>query len=407
MDMASLIFIMTLMYVLATGILMLLVVSKRNRLQLTLAGILSVFLVLILVGIINKIQSPTYPALSSPLRFRILATGLVAFFFTMTYYMVAAHRNLLTLRNGILFLSPVLLTFIVYVSWHWGAGVPMDYAYASLAEVWENRFTVPVILRMLMFLFFLLYQVVMIRNMWQLDALRKEHSILNTPDAVSNIRWLRTVVRGIMSIMAVYSLMVFIPSPVVLMLYCVVAAVVLMYFTYNALARPMYEDTEGWQAVWTPRYGWKIIEGTAWSKSAKAPIHPQVTARAEKPNYIAQIDSWMKQEKRFRNAEFSTMDIITQFPDLDNETLGELLQGRAERPQAYIRRHRIEEACRIIRREKAVKASELARRVGFSHPSSFSRAFSTVMGETVVQYMDKVGAERKPKNNVITDNSKK
>lgn len=401
----SLLFTMTLLSVFATGILMLLVLTKRNRLQLTLAGILGVFLAIMLMAIINMGQSPEHihNVLSSPFRFRFLALGLIAFFATMTYYMVAAHRNLFTLRNGILFLSPVLLTLIVYVSWHWGAGVPMDYAYGSLSEVWDNRFTVPVILRVLMYLFFLVYQGVMIRNMWHLDAMRKENSFLNSPDAVSNIRWLRMVVVGMMAILVMYTILVFIPSLPVLAIYSVVLAAVFIYFIYNALARPMYEETDGWQAVWTLRDGWRIIEGTNQPKLKEVVVEPEAVVPIEKPDseepdYMVLIEKWMKKEKPFCNADFSPAEIIAQFPDLDNESLNDLLQQKEGRPQVYIRRHRIEEACRIIRREKVVKVAELALRVGFSHMSSFCRAFSTVRGETVLQYMSKVGAKRKPKN---------
>lgn len=409
-----LLFTMVLMSVFTTGILMLLVLTKRNRLQLTLAGIMTVLSVMMLVAMINMAQSPEHlhNVLYSPLRFRFLALGLVAFFATMAYYMVAAHRNLFTLRNGILFLSPVLLTLIVYVSWHWGAGVPMDYAYGSLSEVWEKRFTVPVILRVLMYLFFLVYQGVMFRNMWYLDTMRKENSILNSPDAVSNIRWLRMVVVGMMAVLFLYSFLIFIPSLLVLAIYSVVLASVFIYFTYNALARPMYEETDGWQAVWTLRDGWKIIEGTNPPKPKEVVVEPEAVVPIEKPeteepDYMVLIEKWMKREKPFCNADFSTAEIIAQFPELNNESLNELLQRREGRPQVYIRRHRIEEACRIIRREKAVKVAELALRVGFSHMSSFSRAFSTVRGETVLQYMNKVGAKRKPKNKAKNKNNNK
>lgn len=399
----SLLFTMVLLSAFATGILMLLVLTKRNRLQLTLAGILGVFLAIMLMAIINMAQSPDHihKVLSSPLQFRFLALGFVAFFASMTYYMVAAHRNLLTLRSGILFLSPVIVTLVVYVLWHWSTGVPMNYNYASLSEVWEKRFTVPVILRILMYLFFLTYQGVMFNSMWHLDSMRNKHSILNSPDAVSNIRWLRMVVVGIMAVVIVYSLLIFIPSLLVLAIYSVVLVVVFLYFIYNALARPMYEETDGWQAVWTLRDGWKIIEGTAQSKQKEETVvEPEVILPTEECDYMVLIEQWMKNEKPFCSTDFSITNIVTRFPDLSSEALYELLQKRDGRPQAYIRRHRIEEACRIICYEKEVKVSDIALRVGFSHASSFSRAFSNVMNETVLQYMEKVGAKRKLKTKV-------
>lgn len=399
MSTALLLFTMILISVFATGVLTLLVLTKRNRLQLVLAGILGVFLAIMTMAFINMGQSPDHihHVLSSPLRFRFLVLGLLAFFATMTYYMVAAHRNLLTLRNGILFLSPVLLTLIAYAAWHWSTGVPMDYGYASLQELWDNRFTVPVILRMLMYLFFLLYQTVMFRNMWHLDAMRSEHSILNSPDAVSNIRWLRMIVMGMMAILIAYSFLLFLPSLLVLGIYTAVLSSVFIYFIYNALARPMYEETEGWQAVWTPYSGWKIIEGTTSPKPTEAVAAPEPVQPTAASDDSVLIEQWMKDEKPFCRADFSISEIIARFPNLDYETLNELLQKQDSNPQAFIRRHRIEEACRIIHREKTVKVAELALQVGFSHTSSFSRAFSAVRGETVLQYMEKIGVKRKAK----------
>lgn len=393
MNVLSIIFVTILLAVIATGILLLLILTERNLLQKTLVVILIVFSVTIFGGLVNMINQhgSGSVALSQPLSFRSLALGFVAFFTTMCYYVIAAHRNMFTTRNSLIFMSPVILTLVFYVIWHLVMKIPMGYEYDSLTEIWENRHSMTVILRLLMYLFFLLYQGVMYVDMWQLDSLRERHSILNLPDSVGNIRWLRMVVVGMISITICYSLLLFLPSPPVVLLYVMVSGAVFVFFINNAIARRMYTDTEECQLTWSVRGGWKYMGRLPETETQDSLFVHGFKQRREVASdhreILLVLDEWMEAEKPYCRPEFSPSDITASFKNLDYAAFTIFFKERGENIQSYIRRLRVEEACRLIREENLFKVGELAERVGFTQHTSFSRAFSAVTNQSPLQYI--------------------
>lgn len=128
---------------------------------------------------------------------------------------------------------------------------------------------------------------------------------------------------------------------------------------------------------WSFRKGW-----IKWEKE-DAPV---VCAQTH-DQMCEKIATWMREERPYIYTQFSMSDILKQFPELNGRTLVETFARRNYTFQSYVREVRINEAIRIMDESIVpLRFNEVYHKVGFSHYSSFSRAFTAVKGLSPSNY---------------------
>ncbi len=96
---------------------------------------------------------------------------------------------------------------------------------------------------------------------------------------------------------------------------------------------------------------------------------------------------WVKESKCYRDRTFSIKDVITEFPEMSGARLIDMFASHGYTFQSYIRECRVHEAADIIKRSQGdMQYKEIFSKVGFSHYSSFARAFTAVMGVSPSKY---------------------
>lgn len=375
--------------------------TERNSLQKTLVGVLVLWTFMFLgleINLIRVFDGQHIPT-SGVLNFHNIVLGLIGQFSLLSYAAVAIHPRLIAVKNSLLFLSPVLLTIAVYVVWHLVTDTPMNYRYLTMTELWAARGSFQVVLRMLMLVFFCIYLFVNLRNIWMLVPIYNKYSEGAYSDIAYNVKWLRMVVIATGAICVAYLIVLLWNHPISLILYTIVTCGCLMMLTENAVFHKIFQEPEEFKVVWSFRKGWHeiVLNKKNMSQERTDNRIENSDRQTGKPDYEleedweAALEEWMSVEKPFCNPDFSFKDVIEKFPSLNYHKLTDIMECRSHTFQSYVRQHRIEEACRLMKQtEVKVKVKNISIKVGFSRYTSFNRAFLAVMNELPSQYRDRI-----------------
>lgn len=377
--------------------------TERNRLHKTLVFILILWALMFLgleLNLIRIYDGHNLPT-SGALNFHNIVLGMIGQFSLLSYAAVAIHPHLITIKNSLLFLSPVLLTLGIYIVWHLVTGIPINYRYLTIEELWEARGTFPVVLRTLMLIFFCIYLFINLRNIWMLVPIYNKYSEGAYSDIAYNVKWLRMVVIATGAICLAYLIVLIWNHPLSLVLYTIVTCVCLMILTDNAVFHKVFQDPEDFKVEWSFREGWhQVLFSQKLQALESAEVNDSNECTGEQMGNLfakqeqdmeAALEKWMMDDKPFRNPDFSFKNVNEKFPSLDFHLLTGIMERRNHTFQSYVRQYRIEEACRLMQQPKAqLTAAEISIQVGFNRYTSFNRAFASVMNESPSQYRKKM-----------------
>ena len=377
--------------------------TERNRLQKTLVVVLVLWILMFLgleLNLIRVYDGQNLPT-SGMLNFHNIILGLIGQFSLLSYAAVAIHPRLIAWKNSLLFLSPVLLVLAIYMVWHLVTGTPMNHRYLTMEELWAARGTFPVLLRTLMLLFFCIYLFINLRNIWLLVPIYNRYSESVYSDMDYNVKWLRIVVISTGAICIAYLIVLIWNYPLSLVVYTLVTCGCLAMLTDNAVFHKVFQEPEDFKVEWSFRKGWHEVcrpQKPTLREEESPTDEPNGLQSMEvgqpdkqEPDIETALEEWMSSEKPFCRPDFSFKDVTGKFPSLDYHTLTEIMERRNHTFQSYVRQHRIEEACRLMRQPKTeITANDISLQVGFSRYTSFNRAFVIVMNESPSQYREKV-----------------
>ena len=382
MGLLPILWLAILLTMLAMLVLQLWFYTDHNRLQKTLMVIIILWFLMFLgleISLI-RVYNGTGTPVKGVLNFHNILLGLVGMFSLLSYPSVVLHPHLVKVRHTILLLSPVLLTLLIYVVWHLFTDTSMNYRYLTIVELWENRWSVPVLLRLLMLFFFICYLVTMLWHFWQLVPIYNRYSEDNYSDAVYNVRWLRIVISAVGSICVAYIVVLICKNPLWELLYAIVTGVFFCILTDNAVSHRLFSNHINVQ--------WSLSKG--WYRAEESVVVEDCTNDEKQ---LRQLDQWMDEQKLFLNPDFCAKDLYAVFPELKGK-LSALLEHRDHTFQSYVRDYRIKEACRLMMIAPELSNKELAFKLGFTIASSFNRAFVAVMKMTPQSYKKEQLKER-------------
>lgn len=351
--------------------------TKRNRLQMTLLGVIILWFVIFLgleIGLIRAFYGAQSPS-AGVLNFHTIVLGLIGFFSFSCYLAVVLHPRILRLRSVLLLLSPIMLMLAVYAVWHLLTDTPINYRYLSIGELWENRWSMPVVMRVLLMLMFIIYLLASIIHFQKLITLYNKYSEDNYSDVAYNVLWLRMIIWVIASITVVYMTISVWKHPISALIYVIVVGIAMFMLTDNAVFHRLFTHSNDLIPHWSFKKGWQL--------TTPEPVKPD--AEEDYKKVMERLDGWMDEQKPFLNPDFCAKDLYAVFPELTGR-LSALLEQREHTFQSYVREYRIKEACRLMTIAPELSNKELAFKLGFTIASSFNRAFVAVMKITPQNY---------------------
>lgn len=372
-----------LLTVLAMEALMLYRYTNHNILQRTLMSIIGIWFIISIILVTNLIhifQEGNEPQIPGVFNFFDIMISSIGIFSLLCYPIMVIQPRLISLRDSLLYLSPLISTIIIYLVWHMVTDIPVDQRHMSMYDLQAHIYSVPVIMRFLMVLFFSMYTIMVLYNLWNLAPIYNKHREGTYSDTAYNVKWVRGVVVAIGSMLVMNIILLFWKTVITETIYAAVAVTLFIILTDNAVFRKVPE-AENMSLKWSFKGGWEAKE-----KKIKEPESKEEDNRLE--TLGKRLDQWMKESKPFSNPEFSAKDVFKAFPELNYSSMTYILAQQQHTFQSYVRQHRINEACRLMQKNPALKGCAISYNIGFSSPPSFTRAFVAVMGVPPVQFKE-------------------
>ena len=298
------------------------------------------------------------------------------------------------------FLYPPLILTVLYLLWCLIYDQPYNTHYKSFDEILQNIATVPIIYRLLIFSIKIYYFCVVISSIVRLDKLFKERAQQLLSNPLCCVCWLRSVAIWLSVLSFVHILVTIYWSALTSTIYYTFAIITLLVWEHRLIIRKNYLDisllNQNLGIKWNHRnYDWETENindtfarvGVARDKVSGGDDKVMSdTLYKNDDKLFAMVDKCIREEKLYRDCEFSFYDIKRIFPEADFNTINSVLQRKGHTFQSYIREMRIYEAAQIIRNSNSVRQKEIYYKVGFAHYSSFSRAFTSVLGQSPREY---------------------
>ncbi|MFI3249069.1 MAG: helix-turn-helix domain-containing protein [Rikenellaceae bacterium] len=371
--------------ILLFGIVMNLKHTKKSIYRAYLVSLLS-FWAAILLMMVTKFY---YDGLSSIYFNRsivpadILLLGIPSFTSLVSYPIIILNSKLFSFREWMRILSPVIIAVILYFVVNACAHSNPFETFETYDVVLQNLGSVALISRLALVIFLILCMVMVLYSIWQVTPLYTTYITENIADSDCNVDWMHNFVLHIASMGVVYFTMLFTNSILVNTLYLISMLVLFCRIIELSLFRKTSENVEALRINWNRKSGWHVAE----DEDAQQPI----TQSSELEKIAIEIDRWMETEEPYRQVNFTTADILVRFPDLISNDIRNIFRERGETFQCYVRRYRINKACEIIKSNDNMRYNkEVFSVVGFSHYSSFSRAFVAICAITPTEYTKQI-----------------
>ncbi len=310
---------------------------------------------------------------------QVLLLGIPCFFTLISYPVVILNAQFLTLKRWFKAVKPMSIAVGVYFGYHLIAGENPLVKYTSYEELFANITTPSVILRIALLSVFIYYSWRDLRRIWRVVPLYNQYVQDNIADSECNVGWIRRLTIYISITMLSYFALLLFSSPYVNCIYILTVIHLFFYIVEMSLLRhtsAKIEQLEIMQDVNNPK-GYVFVVANA----------PLPTLSNDSEALLPKIDKWIEEKSPYANIDFTTNDIIEAFPELTHQTLTALFRSRGVTFQNYVRRFRIIKACQIIDNEAGhTYPQQTYAMVGFSHHSSFSRAFVALVGMSPSEY---------------------
>lgn len=351
------------------GIGLLTFFTKRDMLQKALIVILLFWAIPIpdlLISLLNNHQTSSTMEI---LGLKNIILGTIGFFSLISYPIIAIYWKLKFRKISFIYAIPILLSFLVYFAWHILANIPINIKYYSFEDLYTNLHTPTVILRLIILLSIIIYDLLIILNIWNLIPIYRKHSQESSTCTSYNIAWIRRSVFLIIMITPLWFLMLFKwESLIVQTLFFIGINTTFISLILSSVFHQPFNSPSNFNIDWKFSKGWFLKEN-------------QKNSQWQKSSMLSQLDEWMYTCKPFTNCDFCANDVYEKFPNISNIQLSVLLSERSLNFQSYVRKFRIEEACNLIKNSKNMGSSEIAFKVGYNSLPAFNRAFHSVMGK--------------------------
>lgn len=311
----------------------------------------------------------------------LLVMGVPSFISIAWYPMIVMNANILKFRKRLNLLHILIIAIILYYALHIILGLNPNAHYMTLSELFQNITSLTVILRFVVLTIFIIYILSTLKNIMGLVPKYNRYVIENYSDTSYNVDWIRSLVYNVCCVTVTYLMLLFTSSLIVNFIYIVSIIMLFTKLIDRTLFQKIFDNSSEIKIKWIINKGWRIVE----------PEKPEsLLEEATIEDIGTQIDKWMDSTKMYTRIDFALEDVLEAFPELIQDDLTQLFKSKGETFQSYVRKWRIKRACEILDNENdKIYPKQLYSMVGFSHYSSFSRAFTVVTGLSPTDYLKK------------------
>lgn len=306
------------------------------------------------------------------LNFQIIFMGIPCFLSVVSYPAIAMNASFMKIKKWGLLTLPMLGVVALYFIWHIISGVDPFHRYLSYQDIYQNITSTSFLLRIFVLVVFIAYIILMLLSIWRIVPVYNKYINENFSDYDFNVDWVRTMIKYMALISVAYLLMISTTHLIFNTIYIISVILLFNFIIQKALSYRICEDLELVHVKWHYKLRWE---------KSKSEVKTEPKLKIEPINSISPmlaIDEWMEATHSFTNVDFMASDILDNFQNITQHDLTYALKERGETFQSYVRRYRIKYACELMNQHNDIDHNspiKLFSVVGFSHYSSFSRAF--------------------------------
>lgn len=334
----------------------------------------------------------TRETISGYLYCNLILMGIFCQISLMAYAIAVLFHTKIKLKNLLIFLLPAIAVAVANVGWNLYKGFGWFHYYPSMEALKQDIPSVTVALRISMLLVQAFYMGALAYSAIKLVPIYNKYLSNNQANEEYNLHWIYKYITGISIITVVYFIVATMPSNYTTTLYCVVTTYAFMLLTSCVWEYKSFPKFYEVNLKWSIRKGWTAqFANESHELLSEDPIETCEEEQLEVPNIVDNLKIYIIENKLYANVDLTMKDTLNSFNN-DEITSVILIHQLAERSltfQSFIRQIRIECAVAMMAETKGeLLYKDIFYKVGFSHYSSFSRAFTTVMGISPAQYRE-------------------
>lgn len=363
----------------AGGIFILYRYTERNRSQMVLMATLAVWLFIVSNGIYRVAFTDEFATLQmSILDIKVLTRAVVSYLALILYLVITIEAKLLSVRRVVLMAMPAIFIVAIYFVWHALSGIPYDIAYRSYDDLFDNIWSATVILRLLITATIVVYMSLACRFVWTLIPIYQRYVWDNYSDSRYNLLWIKKSAIALICMSLAYLINLATHCSYSLALYIFVGIFAFVLIVDNAMDRKMFIPPNKLNIRWTGFDGWQVQELDS--------HHIDDGDSGLIAESFDEFQQWLMDMKPYSATDFSLLNVEEQFTYAKSQLILRGIHQKGYNFQSYIRKCRIEDAVKLLSADRSLSFKQVSSIVGFSHDSSFSRAFTAVMGVTPTDF---------------------
>ncbi len=375
-------------------ILILIRYGESSPLRTILIGILIYWFAVFGIRLFDILYVETYESnVTYVLEFRNFYGGMIALWIYLLYPTYAIYPKLYRSPNMLLAFAPFLITVVTYFIWCFGHGVYVSEHFNSYAEFLEPQNRVVFGFRIALLLSFALYYGVANYSLLRITTLYQRYIDGVYSCSTYNILWLNTYIKSLIIIGLCYFTVTIYMSSITYWIYHIGAAITFIILTDNALKFKQFERNAEYEVRWSLRRRWHVIHnGVESADIDRAAEELSECPQSQIPDVqqdklFNEFNEWIEQEKPYCSESFTLKDVTAAHPEWDYLAMQSIFSDKGYTFQSYIRHLRINRAKELIcTSDNRLPFKQIAYTVGFSHISSFNRAFLAELGSTPGEY---------------------
>lgn len=315
---------------------------------------------------------------------RMLLMGIPSFLTIVSYPIVILNANLLKFKWWCIVVSPIALFIAIYFLGYYIIDENPFKIYLNYSDITNNIGTAAVLLRLMLITGFFIYIVIFLANIWRVVPLYNKYIEEHYADCDYNVDWVRRLIIYISLVSISFFAMVLTNSEYINLIYLISVAIMFGYIVDVSLFYKSTDEIEPLKIGWSFKRKWYIIDNNTSNEPESIP-QDVVSSKWDA------INRWMQEESPYTRTDFSIDNILDNFPHITHYELTLLLKEKGETFQSLVRSYRINHACDIVRNSgNKISSKQLYSQVGFSHYSSFSRSFISVLGISPSEYIKSI-----------------
>ncbi|MFI3331204.1 MAG: helix-turn-helix domain-containing protein [Rikenellaceae bacterium] len=311
---------------------------------------------------------------------RFVSAGTIGFLTLIVYGASVIFNKRYNFKNFLLFISPAIIAYIVNIIIIQTAHIPATHIYTDIESFKANIATPPVISLIILLSIQFLYACFLTISTIQIVPIYNKYIKEHESEERYSMSWLYGYTTAVIIIVIAYFVTAIRITYYTQIIYSVIANIAFIILIDCVRTFKFFPKFNEIQIKLTLSKGWVLIEPECEKPSGLS--LEQLADRA------VRVRSWIIATKPYSDPHFSVNDLLKQFPEMNNHDVTTALAERGHTFQSYIREHRILEAITLIKQDKNKELlfKDIYYKVGFSHYSSFARAFTLVTGQSPSNY---------------------